>query len=709
MSDNLALIRELVAAGAAVFVAPPCPPNCTRPRHEGGRGTDGCGFDLPVGWQYTLPGSAASLATYREGHGIAMVGGHLYDFLDKDPQNDGDLGQTELSTAGSWPERVFGIVATPSGGRHFYLKSLGVRSFDAIATGIDLKAGTSEGGRGFVWLPGTVKRSKTTGELAPYTWIQEPDPSVAEWDELDDGSARLQERAVSRTKASAPKSADPFDANPERAGATEERSYTRTQAQEFLRPSLLALAGARKGQVEQLANIAACQLAHFVPEFWSAEQAYSKLHASASRALGGTWQDGITGWTLDKFMPVINGSRPLQDDWRARLVLEPTEPVAPEVAQESADDFEADVLDLDAILARPPAQPLIKGVLDLDSESWLIGKSGGFKSFFALDWACHVAAGKDWRGRKTVSGTVLYVAAEGDRGVGKRIKAWMEEHRVRPEKLVMYPKAIQVQDAKAWAGLVRYAEKTKPVLVVIDTQARVTAGLEENSAKDMGIFVYGVGQIKQATGACVLTVHHIGRAGTDARGSTAIDAAQDWEWKVERVGPVAEMKVRLTCDKSKDGDQTTHYTFRMKPVGIGHDEDFEPITSLVIGDELDEREERNAAVVTREIAAGAASLKNRGWVLGYMRLIMPTDEGLEEGMLTSVLKKRVPVLQRASGVSGQEVVTSDSVDRMMNELLSASLVERIGRGRYTLTEAGIQAAPNLRAMGVFDTSDNYAE
>ncbi|EFV14318.1 hypothetical protein HMPREF9336_00815 [Segniliparus rugosus ATCC BAA-974] len=53
--------------------------------------------------------------------------------------------------------------------------------------------------------------------------------------------------------------------------------------------------------------------------------------------------------------------------------------------------------DLDEL---PDPEPLIEGVLDLDSEAWMIGVSGHFKSFVALDMAMHVASGKLWRGRR---------------------------------------------------------------------------------------------------------------------------------------------------------------------------------------------------------------------------------------------------------------------------------------------------------------------
>ena len=49
--------------------------------------------------------------------------------------------------------------------------------------------------------------------------------------------------------------------------------------------------------------------------------------------------------------------------------------------------------------------------------------------------------------------------------------------------------------------------------MVIDTLARTSAGLEENSAKDMGVYINNCYKIRDAAregGATVLVVHHTG-------------------------------------------------------------------------------------------------------------------------------------------------------------------------------------------------------
>jgi len=195
---------------------------------------------------------------------------------------------------------------------------------------------------------------------------------------------------------------------------------------------------------------------------------------------------------------------------------------------------------------RPP-DALVEGLLTLDSEAWLIAKPGSYKTFVALDIAGHVAIGRPWQGREVARGPVLYVAAEGAGGLGARVRAW--EQRNGPMVGVHFlPVAVQAARDEQWAALVEVAVRVRPVLIVLDTQARVTVGLNENDNSEMGRFVHAIGLLRRATSACVLTVHHLGRNGQDARGASAIDGAQDTELRLNRT---ADLRVVLVTDKQR--------------------------------------------------------------------------------------------------------------------------------------------------------------
>ena len=54
------------------------------------------------------------------------------------------------------------------------------------------------------------------------------------------------------------------------------------------------------------------------------------------------------------------------------------------------------------------------------------GRSGSLKSFVALDMGLCVATGLTWHGHATKHGRVVYLAAEGARGLGARAMGWMK-------------------------------------------------------------------------------------------------------------------------------------------------------------------------------------------------------------------------------------------------------------------------------------------
>lgn len=256
-----------------------------------------------------------------------------------------------------------------------------------------------------------------------------------------------------------------------------------------------------------------------------------------------------------------------------------------EAAVDPVEALLARMLDRDALDTLKPPTPLIRDLLDLESESWIIGAPGGFKSFVALDWAGHVATGRQWRDRPVTQGRVVYVAAEGKKGIPLRVKAWEAMNGVRMDGVLFLPEPVQVSNATAWSVLVEACRRIGPVLIVLDTQARITVGIDENSNGQMTVLTEAVRRLKEATGACVLVVHHTGRNGEDARGASAIDGAQDTEIKVER--PTKKERATLTAtismDKQKDGDESTSFEVQLRVMDLGVDEESgRPLSSLAL-------------------------------------------------------------------------------------------------------------------------------
>jgi hypothetical protein len=222
------------------------------------------------------------------------------------------------------------------------------------------------------------------------------------------------------------------------------------------------------------------------------------------------------------------------------------------------------LLSTDGLDSLPPPEPLLDGILMRDSLAWLHGKPGHGKSFIAVDWAGCIAGGVPWQRREVVTrGLVVYLIAEGASGLTRRVRAWEQVTGERMKGVAFLPAAVQLLNYVDREALVQVLTEVKPVLVVVDTQARVTVGAEENSAKDMGMLVDAVDQIREATRACVLLVHHESRAGENMRGSTALEGAATTIIRVTKDGP----HMRLDCTKQKDGAEFDPMLLRLVPTG----------------------------------------------------------------------------------------------------------------------------------------------
>lgn len=213
--------------------------------------------------------------------------------------------------------------------------------------------------------------------------------------------------------------------------------------------------------------------------------------------------------------------------------------------------LESALLDSEGLDALEPPTPLIEKVLFLDSLAWLIGEPANGKSFVALDWAGHVGTGQPWCGFPVRQGTVIYVSPESPGGVRMRKQAWEAAMGRRMDNVLFLPLAVQAKTAGHWQSFVRVAKRREAVLIILDTQARMTVGMEENSALDMGEFVDALERLRAETNACVLVVHHKTRGAKNMRGSTALEGAASTIINSEKDGPT----IILSADP-KDGGKT---------------------------------------------------------------------------------------------------------------------------------------------------------
>lgn len=217
----------------------------------------------------------------------------------------------------------------------------------------------------------------------------------------------------------------------------------------------------------------------------------------------------------------------------------------------------------------PPPEFIIDGLIEHGGLSCIIGAPGVGKSSVALDMACHIATGKRWMGRTTLKTRVLYLPGEGLAGAVQRLRAWEAAHGVSLDDDLLLGNGIILVNAQneAWGEITAYITRMQIGLVIFDTFARMSAGLEENSATDVGRAVRRFDRIKELTNAGVMVVHHTAKGSPDvARGSSALNGALDSEllvrpatWDISQIadenGRVAGRPIELWTSKQKNAEQ----------------------------------------------------------------------------------------------------------------------------------------------------------
>jgi hypothetical protein len=199
----------------------------------------------------------------------------------------------------------------------------------------------------------------------------------------------------------------------------------------------------------------------------------------------------------------------------------------------------------------PPVQWLIPGHLAVGELTGLYGQGGAFKTFLALDWACHLAQ----HGH-----LVVYILAEGVSGMKARVGAWKKFHDVEAlPALCIMPSNVALHDPKsvaAWLqAMALQLDDRRPELVVVDTLARNFVGGSENDARDMGMFVDGAERIRVRLHTAVLVLHHTTKDGKSERGTLALRNAAFAMFKLTRRGGGGVGTADLECDRMKDAPE----------------------------------------------------------------------------------------------------------------------------------------------------------
>lgn len=232
----------------------------------------------------------------------------------------------------------------------------------------------------------------------------------------------------------------------------------------------------------------------------------------------------------------------------------------------------------DEILAAPPLQWRVKGVIPSRGLAAMSGQSRAGKSFLVFDMACAIAEGRSWFGYRTKPCPIVYVCLEGEAGFKHRVEAWEKQNgRPMPAGITMIKEPFQIVDPTQVAGLAMDAPKN--ALIIVDTMSRSSAGVDENGPEGMGLIIKGGGDLQRLTDGIVLLVAHEGKdASKGLRGHSSLIAALDGHVVVTKDNDQCIWKI----DKAKDGKDGAEHGFELEVLELGLDEDGDKITSCVI-------------------------------------------------------------------------------------------------------------------------------
>ncbi|WIH06942.1 AAA family ATPase [Xanthomonas translucens pv. graminis] len=312
---------------------------------------------------------------------------------------------------------------------------------------------------------------------------------------------------------------------------------------------------------------------HYRGQEWIIGRRWDSLHADRDEA--------VTTATLQMFLQEVGGGIAPPDAADDFDVWDEVEPAEARTRRR--------FLNVNDLKALPPPRWLVPGLLVEDSVAAIYGAPESGKSFLALDIAMAVAGGVDWHGRRVTDGGVLYVAAEGASGLGKRVRAWEIDRGIDVGRFPLWLDHGEVNLAAEREGGVRafvsdVVEELGPLrLVVIDTLNQTAAGADENSAKDMGRYIASMKRIRDETGATVVVVHHSGKdPGKGMRGSSSLLGAMDTTVEVSRD---KEMRtITVTVHKQKDAEREPPMRFNLERVDLPGEPDWNgrPPSSLVL-------------------------------------------------------------------------------------------------------------------------------
>jgi hypothetical protein len=510
------------------------------------------------------------------GCNFAVAAGGGITILDADTKNGKQgLASLEMMRLMDLPHSF--QVMTPSGGRHWYLRTATKHrnSVDALVgyPGIDVR---SDGG--YTVAPGSEVNGMT------YAAVGDP-ASVAEM------PAWLEKVLVESTaKQHKPKSAQPLVELDQEHHIELARGFLRERAPEAIEGAggdhqtyevacVCREYGLSEGMV--LDVMLECWNSEKASPPWQAEHLQAKVSNAFEYATGG-W-GARTAQAEFEVVEIDIGERPT----RAAITTAPSIET-PNASAGAASKWSFETVSM--LRSLPQLKWLAKGWVPENSTGIFYGKWASGKTFVVFDLALHLAYGfSDWHGVKLPGEPckVLIIAREGHTGFVDRIDAFKRHHGIdsdTEERLVFMRAPISFMNTEEFRDFARTlkAQKAAFRLNIVDTVARVMAGTDMIEAPTITAFMERCAVLTEVTGGTTIGVHHQNKGGS-MYGSIFFEANADFVFEITRGGEAHEplSEGEILCTKMKDGEDRWRRYLQYEKVGWTAGED-EPKSSLVL-------------------------------------------------------------------------------------------------------------------------------
>lgn len=200
----------------------------------------------------------------------------------------------------------------------------------------------------------------------------------------------------------------------------------------------------------------------------------------------------------------------------------------------------------------PPPKWIIEGKVQEHGFNVVFGPSGAGKTFLSIGYAFEIAQNK----------RVMYVAGEGISGLYARGMAWCQHNGGQSNNVTMILGTVAIMDDIEFEAFRQTVAHHKPEVLFVDTLARSMVGTDENSGKDMMIFVDRLNELQREFGLTVVVIHHTNKGGLVERGSGALRAAADNMILVTMI----DDEVVVECVKTKESSPFESLSLALLPV-----------------------------------------------------------------------------------------------------------------------------------------------